>query len=146
MGSKHNTISQIEEALTKAYGMQTYAAEMLGITYQALWDRIRKSERLQNYIKKIEEKCIDMSEVALMKNIKAGKEASIFFHLKCKGKGRGYIEKVALDHSGEIKGGGTTVNIIPQKTIVFKDSKPDHENKDITRTRGVHAGQGASCN
>lgn len=36
---------------------------------------------------------LDTSESQLFQNINDGKEPSIFFHLKCKGKGRGYVEK-----------------------------------------------------
>jgi hypothetical protein len=39
------------------------------------------------------ERDLDYTESQLKKNIKAGKEASIFFHLKCKGKARGWIER-----------------------------------------------------
>jgi hypothetical protein len=39
------------------------------------------------------EKDLDFTESQLKKNIKSGKEASIFFHLKCKGKSRGWIER-----------------------------------------------------
>jgi hypothetical protein len=39
------------------------------------------------------EKDLDFTESQLKKNIKSGKEASIFFHLKCKGKARGWIER-----------------------------------------------------
>ena len=39
------------------------------------------------------ERDLDYTESQLKKNIKAGKEASIFFHLKCKGKKRGWVER-----------------------------------------------------
>lgn len=41
----------------------------------------------------------DFAESKLMLNIQAGKEASIFFFLKCKAKDRGYIERVDVHHS-----------------------------------------------
>jgi hypothetical protein len=41
----------------------------------------------------INERDLDYTESQLKKNIKAGKEASIFFHLKCKGKARGWVER-----------------------------------------------------
>jgi hypothetical protein len=39
------------------------------------------------------ERDLDYTESQLKKNIRAGKEASIFFHLKCKGKKRGWVER-----------------------------------------------------
>jgi hypothetical protein len=41
----------------------------------------------------INERDLDFTESQLKKNIKSGKEASIFFHLKCKGKARGWVER-----------------------------------------------------
>ena len=38
----------------------------------------------------------------LYKNIKDGRETSLIFYLKTKGKQRGYIEKQELQHSGEV--------------------------------------------
>jgi hypothetical protein len=44
----------------------------------------------------------DFAESKLMVNISLGKEASIFFFLKCKAKDRGYIERVDINHSGRL--------------------------------------------
>ena len=44
----------------------------------------------------------DFAESKLMINISLGKEASIFFFLKCKAKDRGYIERVDINHSGRL--------------------------------------------
>lgn len=52
--------------------------------------------------KHIEESLIDFAESQLMKNIKDGKEVSLIFFLKCKGKKRGYIEKSEIEVSGQI--------------------------------------------
>ena len=55
-------------------------------------------------MQKVERECIDatldLAEAKLLSNINQGKEPSIFFYLKCKGKLRGYREKeeaVTLD-------------------------------------------------
>jgi hypothetical protein len=44
----------------------------------------------------------DFAESKLMVNIQQGKEASIFFFLKCKAKDRGYIERVDVNHNGKL--------------------------------------------
>jgi len=44
----------------------------------------------------------DFAESKLMVNIQQGKEASIFFFLKCKAKDRGYIERVDINHSATL--------------------------------------------
>lgn len=48
----------------------------------------------------IEESIIDFAESQLLKNIKDGKEVSLIFFLKCKGKKRGYIERQEHEVSG----------------------------------------------
>lgn len=50
----------------------------------------------------IEESLLDFAESQLLKNIKDGKETSLIFFLKCKGKKRGYIDKYELEHSGDV--------------------------------------------
>jgi hypothetical protein len=47
----------------------------------------------------LEEADLDFSESALKKQIKQGNIAAIIFHLKCKGKKRGYVEKTEIDGS-----------------------------------------------
>ena len=44
----------------------------------------------------------DYAESKLMINIGQGKEASIFFFLKCKAKDRGYIERMDINHSATL--------------------------------------------
>lgn len=44
----------------------------------------------------------DFAESKLMVNIQQGKEASIFFFLKCKAKDRGYIERVDINHNATL--------------------------------------------
>ena len=44
-------------------------------------------------VESIEDVALDFAESALHDNIKNGKEASIIFYLKTKGKNRGYVER-----------------------------------------------------
>jgi transposase-like protein len=53
---------------------------------------------------------LDVAETHLMKNIKADKEASIFFFLKTRGKDRGYVER--SEFSGPNGGPMKTDNIV----------------------------------
>ena len=57
--------------------------------FAAEWDEINESLK-------------DFAESKLMINISRGKEASIFFFLKCKAKDRGYIDRVDINHSGRL--------------------------------------------
>jgi len=44
----------------------------------------------------------DFAESKLFLNIQAGKEASIFFFLKCRAKDRGYIERLDVNHNATL--------------------------------------------
>lgn len=63
---------------------------------------LKNDEDFAQECKNIEESLIDFAESQLMKNIKDGKEVSLIFFLKCKGKKRGYIEKSEIEVSGQL--------------------------------------------
>ena len=87
------TDKEIIRAIKRSNGFLGYAAEMLGITYQAVWNRMKRNKKIKNRMLAVREKHLDFSERQLIENIKKGKEQSIFFHLKCLGKKRGYVER-----------------------------------------------------
>ena len=93
-GSKQNyTVEEVKEALNKSGGFLTVAAQKLGCHYTTVQNYINRYEELQIEQRHLKEKYIDLAESKLVENIRDGKEASIFFFLKCKAKSRGYIEK-----------------------------------------------------
>jgi len=94
---------EIEEALLRNFGIISYAAKELGCSYSALWKRVHATEELLAAKERAEEKILDIAEAQLFKNIKEGKEASLFFFLKCRGKHRGYVEKHQVENLGDIK-------------------------------------------
>lgn len=52
-------------------------------THPELWDMIQEQRA----------ELVDIAESMLLKNVKAGREASVFFTLKTLGKDRGYVER-----------------------------------------------------
>ncbi len=84
---------QIKQALKAKAGFISQAAEALGVTYQAIYDRIKRSDDLGEYYRQIRETQLDMAESQLLKLIREGDLGAICFFLKCQGKARGYIEK-----------------------------------------------------
>lgn len=81
---------------------------------QAVRDRAEKHPEV---IADIDEENIDVAEEGLHSLMRSSNERvkldSIKMYLKTKGKGRGYIEKQQVEHSGEI--GISKVNILPKK-------------------------------
>ena len=86
-------IEQIEEALRANGGFISYAAKSLGITYQAVWNRIQKCPKLRQSYEEIRESYLDLAESKLLVKIREGDLGAICFFLKCQGKKRGYIER-----------------------------------------------------
>lgn len=54
-------------------------------------------------VEEITENSVDLSEAALFRNIKKGDTTSIIFHLKTKGKARGYVEKTEVAAEVDMK-------------------------------------------
>lgn len=94
------TVSNVKKALFATYGLRAQAAKKLHCHPSAITKFIQKNPQLEKVIEQAVEANIDFTENQLMENIKAGKEPSIFFYLKCKAKHRGYVEKdkgISLD-------------------------------------------------
>ena len=94
------SIKEIDKGLRATGGFTTYAAKKLGVTYQAIHARIKRSPYLQRTLLEIRESYLDLTEHALIQKIKSEDLGAICFFLKCKGKERGYTEKSALEVSG----------------------------------------------
>ena len=73
------------------------ACKAIGIGRRTYYNWIEEDKTFKEDIDNINESLIDFTESKLLQNIKAGKEASIFFYLKCKAKNRGYMERAAFD-------------------------------------------------
>lgn len=84
---------QIEEAIRAAGGFLTTAAKAVGLSYTQMKRRMAKSERLREVRDEVCEVHLDIAEDALIKAVKVGEAWAVCFYLKCKGKGRGYIER-----------------------------------------------------
>jgi hypothetical protein len=131
------SLDEIAEALEKTYGLTSVAAALLTkikteaagkevrITRQAIEKRIKKNTRLLRLKEDSEGTMLDFTEMELIKQIKAGNMTAIIFYLKCKGKIRGYIERSAVEVSGEnglpITPPSFVVNFVkPDKTKVHE--------------------------
>ena len=92
-------------ALKASAGIQTKAAQMLGISQSAVSQRVSGSEYLKNIYQEIREEMLDLAESELLKKLREGHLTAIIFYLKCIGKSRGYTEKAELDVNQRHTGG-----------------------------------------
>ena len=95
MGKWH-TIGEMIKAVEEANGFLSVVAQNLGMTYQGVWDRVKKDEKLRAKIAEITERQLDKTESKLFETIEKGEAWAICFYLKCKGKHRGYVERTEI--------------------------------------------------
>lgn len=67
-------------------------ADALSVSRATLYNWRNEDSELDSMMKDAEESLIDFSESKLMESIQEGNLTAIIFHLKTKGKNRGYVE------------------------------------------------------
>jgi hypothetical protein len=85
--------------LESSAGNVTTACQKMKISRQTHYNWLDRVDGYKKRFDNIQESILDFAESQLMKNIKDGKETSLIFLLKTKGKNRGYIERQEIDHS-----------------------------------------------
>jgi len=105
------TDAQIATALKDARGLVAVAARKLGITRQTIYNRRKTSEVIEDAITEAREFTTDVAEAKLFQAIESGEAWAVCFYLKCQGKGRGYVEKQQVEHSGTVN---TGVLMVPE--------------------------------
>lgn len=93
------TVEEVEKALIKSGGFISYAAKLLRCRQSTLREYIAKYPQLRDVMEEIKTAELDASELALLKKRNQGDNTAIIFHLKCKGKDRGYVEYNAHAHA-----------------------------------------------
>jgi flagellar hook protein FlgE len=90
------------EALTKSLGIVTNACKDVEISRQTHYRWMQEDEDYKKAVEDVADIAIDFAESALHKQIKENDTTATIFYLKTKGKKRGYVEKIELDHTGSI--------------------------------------------
>lgn len=88
-------------ALISNLGNVSIACENVGVSRDTYYNYRREDPDFKTTTDDVGEKNLDFTESKLLENITSGKEASIIFMLKTRGKGRGYVEKRQLEHTGK---------------------------------------------
>ena len=104
------TEKQFIDLLQKKKGLQIYVAQALGISRQAVNKRIHDNPSIKAAYEQILEEQIDYAENLLMQNMGKGDTTALIFYLKCKAKGRGYVERQEITgkDGGPLPGEGMT--------------------------------------
>ena len=114
--SRHHSIEEIGEALRKTGGFVSKTAEILELTPQAIYKRIREDDELRAILDNIEGAYLDLAESKLIKAIGNEHKWAIEFYLKTKGKKRGYVER--QEHTGaDGEPVVFNINMIPASTL-----------------------------
>lgn len=92
------TIDTIVSTYQKKAGNISATCVALNNTSRTTFYKWRnESEELNRRLKEVEESLVDFTESKLLEQIQEGNMTAIIFHLKTKGKSRGYIETTEID-------------------------------------------------
>lgn len=87
------SVQQIQKALEATGGLIAAAARRLGCSRQALYSRIQRNRRLQEFVEQLREEILDEAEAQLRRAVKRGETWAVTFLLRTLGRSRGYVER-----------------------------------------------------
>ena len=82
--------AEVLKLLTQSYGIKTVACRKARIGRTQFYEWIKDDVNFSLKVNEIEEGFLDFVETKLMEMVNMGDRAAIMFHLKAKGKHRGY--------------------------------------------------------
>lgn len=91
------------KSLRACYGIITDACADCGVSRKTFYQWLKDDEEFKKAYQDIRDVTLDHVEGKLFKKMESGNIAALIFYLKCKGKDRGYIERVENNMSGELK-------------------------------------------
>jgi hypothetical protein len=92
---------QLEQALRANYGNVSVAAQKMGIDRTTVYNYVKRYPSVGKIIDDAREHLVDLAEASIGKMITEGNPAAVIFTLKTQGRGRGWIERMELEHSGD---------------------------------------------
>lgn len=107
-------------ALERSLGVVSEACKKAGIGRTTFYEWCRQDKEFKEAVNDVEAVALDFAESQLFKNIAAGKEASLIFYLKTKGRKRGYCEKTDDTHA-------------PPPPIINLDSLTDQQREELVQ-------------
>lgn len=103
MTTKSNTIKKkaLLEALEKSMGVVTPACKSVDIARSTYYEWYKNDEEFKAKVNDLQEVALDFAESKLYQLISEGDRTCVIFHLKTKGKNRGYVERNEIDVSSD---------------------------------------------
>ena len=104
MGLEYGVIpmKKFKEALILNRGLEAQTAIYLGISRQAVDQRIKRNPELQELLKSLDEETTDKVISKFIEAIDNGESWAILHYLKTKGRSRGYSESLDINVRGSI--------------------------------------------
>ena len=115
------------KALEKNGGWISQTARALGVSVQAVCQRMKRNPKLKEKQEEMREANLDLAESEVVAAVKNHAPWAICFYLKCQGKHRGWVETVRNEHSGPDGG-----------PIQTEDKKPDYSKLSKDELRQLH--------
>lgn len=92
-----NAKARMLDALYRTYGVVTPALNFAKVGRTIYYKWLKEDEEFREKTRIANDISLDHSEYELVKQINKGNITAIIFHLKTKGKGRGYVEGSEID-------------------------------------------------
>lgn len=99
---RRNKVQDYADAIRRARGLLSYAADTLGVSRQALYLYVEQHPELYEVIEEARERTLDVAENNILTKLDAGDMNASQFILSRLGRNRGYGEKVEQSGSVEI--------------------------------------------
>lgn len=99
---RRNKVQDYAEAIRRARGLLSYAADALGVTRWALYKFVEQHPELYEVIEEARERTLDLAENNILSKVDSGDYNASQFVLSRLGRNRGYGEKVEQSGSVEI--------------------------------------------
>ena len=99
--SRHINKESMIAALENSLGVVSSACKAADIPRATYYKWIKEDKRFKAQVEDINNLALDFVETSLHRLIADGNTSATIFYLKCRGKGRGYIERSELDISSK---------------------------------------------
>ena len=118
------------KALEAKLGIVTEASKVAKVARTSHYKWLAADVTYKKAVTDLQDVALDYAESKLHKAMEEGNIAAIIFYLKCRGKGRGYIERQEVDNMGTVEHvGKVAIFRLPENGREVKDVGPEAAKK-----------------